>query len=55
MAAIQVRADAHDSAGNLLAEGSFKVIPVSPEKFKAMTGIDELPKSWADWLGNGGT
>ena len=39
----------------LLAEGSFKVIPLSPEKFKAMIGIDELPKSWADWLGDGGS
>lgn len=53
--AIEVRAEARNSEGNLLAEGRFKVIPVSPEKFKAMTGIDELPKGWADWLGDGGT
>ena len=55
MAAIQVRAEARDSAGQLLAEGSFKVIPLSSEKFKSMIGIDELPKNWADWLGDGGS
>ena len=29
---------------------AFKVIPLPPEKFKAMIGIDELPEGWADWL-----
>lgn len=51
--AIEVRAEARDSQGDLLAEGSFKVIPVSPEKFKAMIGIDKLPEGWARWLGDG--
>jgi acyl-CoA thioesterase FadM len=50
--AIEVRAEARDPGGNLLAEGNFKVIPVSPEKFKAITGIDELPENWARWLGD---
>lgn len=49
--AIQVRAAARDNQGNLLAEGRFKVIPVSPEKFKGMTGIEELPDGWKTWLG----
>ena len=53
--AIEVRAEARDSEGNLLAEGNFKVIPVSPEKFKAITGIDELPENWAKWLGENST
>ena len=52
--AIEVRAEARDSEGNLLVEGSFKVIPVSPEKFKVMTGINELPEGWASWLGDSG-
>jgi acyl-coenzyme A thioesterase PaaI-like protein len=52
--AIAVRAEARDPEGNLLAEGNFKVIPVSPEKFKAMTGIDELPENWVKWLGDNG-
>lgn len=50
--AIEVRAEARDSEGNLLADGIFKVIPVAPEKFKAMTGIDKLPEGWANWLGD---
>jgi acyl-coenzyme A thioesterase PaaI-like protein len=53
--AIHVRAEASDSEGSLLAEGNFKVIPVSPDKFKALVGIDELPKNWAKWLGENGT
>jgi acyl-coenzyme A thioesterase PaaI-like protein len=48
--AISVRAEARDANGNLLAEGIFKVIPLPLEKFKAMTGIGELPESWAHWL-----
>jgi len=50
-AAIVVRAEAHDAEGRLLAEGRFKVIPVPPEKFRAMTGIAELPETWRRWLG----
>ena len=49
--AIEVRAEARDPAGNLLAEGRFKVIPVPPGKFREMTGIDELPGNWVRWLG----
>jgi len=50
--AIEVHAEAHDPEGNLLAEGIFKVIPVPPEKFMAITGIDKLPEGWSDWLNN---
>jgi acyl-coenzyme A thioesterase PaaI-like protein len=53
--AIEVRAEARDSEGNLLAEGNFKVIPVPPEKFKSIAGIDELPKNWVKWLGDNST
>jgi acyl-coenzyme A thioesterase PaaI-like protein len=48
--AIEVRAEARDVEGNVLAEGTFKVIPVPPEKFRALTGIDALPANWAAWL-----
>lgn len=53
--AIEVQAAARDPEGNLLTEGSFKVIPMSPERFKSMTGIDELPEGWANWLDESGT
>jgi acyl-coenzyme A thioesterase PaaI-like protein len=48
--AIEVRAEAHDPEGNLLTEGNFKVIPVSPKQFKTMTDIDELPIGWTNWI-----
>src|SRR5262245_2768149 len=44
--AIEVRIEAHNAKGELLAEGQFKCIPVPPEKFKAMTGMKELPENW---------
>ena len=48
--AIEVHGEAHNPEGNLLADGLFKVIPVAPDKFMAMTGIDKLPEGLADWL-----
>jgi acyl-coenzyme A thioesterase PaaI-like protein len=53
--AIEVRAEARDLEDNLLAEGSFKVIPVSPEKFMTITGIDNMPAGWAHWLSDNNT
>ena len=52
--AIEVRAEARDAENNLLAEGAFKVIPLPPEKFKAMTGIPELPGNWEKLFRGGG-
>jgi acyl-coenzyme A thioesterase PaaI-like protein len=48
--AIQVRVDARNSEGDLLVEGSFKAIPLPPERFKALIGAEELPEGWAEWL-----
>lgn len=53
--AIEVRAEARDPERNVLAEGTFKVIPVSPQQFESMTGIDELPEGWTNWLMDSGT
>jgi len=53
--AIEVIAEARDPKGTLLAGGVFKVIPVPPEKFKSMTGINELPEGWVEWLDDNGT
>jgi acyl-coenzyme A thioesterase PaaI-like protein len=52
--AIEVKAEARDSKGELLAEGAFKVIPLPPEKFKAMTGMKELPENWQRFLASDG-
>jgi acyl-coenzyme A thioesterase PaaI-like protein len=48
--AMQVRVDARDSDGELLVEGQFKVIPLAPDRFKALLGLQELPAGWTDWL-----
>ena len=52
--AIEVIAEARDTSGHLLARGVFKVIPIPPERFKEMTGVNELPKGWSEWLGENG-
>ena len=44
--AIEVKVEARDAKGELLTEGQFKCIPIPPEKFKAMTGMKELPEHW---------
>ena len=48
--AIQVRVEARDSMDQLLVEGTFKVIPLASERFKALVGMDELPRGWTEWL-----
>lgn len=49
-APVIVRAEARDREGTLLAEGSFKLLPLGREKFKAIAGIDELPENWRHLL-----
>ena len=48
--AMQVRIEAHNSDGALLVEGRFKVIPLAPDRFKELLGLDELPAGWTEWL-----
>lgn len=48
--AVTVGAEARDSDGTLLAEGRFKVIPLSPERFKEVSGLDRLPDNWKELL-----
>lgn len=42
-----VRCEGHDEAGTLLVEAHFKVVPLSPERFVDIAGIDGLPPNWA--------
>jgi len=53
--AIRVRGEARNADGELLAEGVFKVVPVPLEKFRALTGVTDLPNGWARWLVDGPT
>jgi acyl-coenzyme A thioesterase PaaI-like protein len=44
--AVEVRAEARDSDGNMLADGHFKVIPLVADRFVKVAGIDRLPENW---------
>jgi acyl-CoA thioesterase FadM len=48
--AIEVRLEARNAEDQLLVEGLFKVIPLPPEKFKALARMDEFPAGWSDWF-----
>ena len=48
--AVEVKIEARNSKGELLAEGSFKSIPLAPGKFKALTGMKDLPENWKRFL-----
>jgi len=35
-----------DEDGRLLAEGRFKVVPLTPERLKTVSGIEQIPENW---------
>lgn len=45
-----VRNDARNEAGELLVNGLYKIVPLSPKKFMSVLGIEKLPEDWASWL-----
>jgi acyl-coenzyme A thioesterase PaaI-like protein len=47
---IVVRTEARSPDGELLAEGAFRQIPLRPDRFKAVAGIEELPANWRAFL-----
>jgi len=48
--ALIIQVVASDVTGKSFAEGRFKVIPLTVDKFKALTGITELPTDFASFL-----
>lgn len=42
-----ITCQARSASDTLLAEGEFTVVPLTPEKFLAVAGIDTLPPNWA--------
>ncbi|MEO2054953.1 MAG: PaaI family thioesterase [Nitrospira sp.] len=48
---VQIRAC--NAKGDRLAEGQFKVVPLSMERFKEIAGIDQLPENWKVLLSDG--
>ncbi len=50
--AVLVSAQARDADGGLVAEGRFKEIPITEERFAQVTGGAALPPAWAEFLAN---
>jgi acyl-CoA thioesterase FadM len=50
---LTVHSEARGEDGRLLTEGSFKVIPLQPDRFRKIAGIDRLPDNWSALLGDG--
>ncbi len=48
---VVVRTRARDEDGRLLAEGRFKVVPLTPERLKTVSGIEQIPENWRRFLG----
>ena len=42
----RVHTEGRNDAGDLLAECTFKVVPIPIDKLKEITGLDELPPNW---------
>lgn len=47
---VVVRAEARRADGALCVESEFKVVPLSPERFTQVAGIEELPANWRAFL-----
>ncbi len=48
---VEVRTEARNPAGDLLTDGAFKVVPLTPDRFKQVAGIEEIPEAWRAMLG----
>jgi acyl-coenzyme A thioesterase PaaI-like protein len=42
----EVHTEVRNPTGELLTEGTFKVVPLTAERFKEVAGIREIPESW---------
>lgn len=45
---VVVHVEVEDGAGQRVAEGDFHEVPVGPEKFRRIAGIEEIPEAWKD-------
>ena len=50
---MEVHTEARNPAGELLTEGMFKVVPLTPDRFKEVAGIEEMPEEWRQMLEGG--
>ena len=47
---IEVHTEARNPAGDLLTEGTFKVVPLSAARFVEVAGIEEIPEAWREMI-----
>lgn len=47
---VEVHTEARNPAGDLLTEGTFKVVPLTAARFKEIAGIREIPASWREMV-----
>ena len=47
---VEVHTEAKNAAGELLTEGTFKVVPLNAERFKQVAGIEEIPENWREMV-----
>tara|TARA_B100000029_G_scaffold516275_2_gene628332 strand:- start:8472 stop:8981 length:510 start_codon:yes stop_codon:yes gene_type:complete len=45
-----VHSAAKNESGDLLVNGRYKMIALSPKKFMSVLGIEKLPEDWASWV-----
>lgn len=45
-----VHNEARNESGDLLVNGQYKIVPLSPKKFMTVLGVKKLPEGWASWL-----
>ena len=48
-----VRVEAVRKDGALCVEGEFKVVPLSPDRFREVAGLESVPANWAAFLSGG--
>jgi len=48
--AVTVRVQAVDTEGTLLTEATFKEVPITTERFLAITGAETLPENWRRFI-----
>jgi len=50
-APVHIRAEARKPDGTLLVDGTYKMLPIQPDRLKGAIGIDEIPDNWRQFLG----
>ena len=46
----RVHNEARNPAGELLVNGQYKIVPLSPARYASVLGVETLPEDWATWL-----